>query len=75
MIGVHKKSTVNALRHAALLQRRVIELRQDDNENEIRYVLPSDDDLWVALCALTPISTTNRPLLDQQQTRTAHERE
>lgn len=54
---------------------RVIELRQDDNDNEIRYVLPSDDDLRVALCALTPISTANRPLLDQQQTRTVDERE
>lgn len=48
---------------------RVIESQQDDNAdaNEIRIVLPSDDDLWVALCALTPVSTTNRPFLDQQK--------
>ena len=53
---------------------KVIELQQDhnDNANEIRIVLPSDDDLWVALCALTPVSTTNRPFLDRQQTHTQH---
>lgn len=38
-----------------------------DNTNEIS-VLPSDDDLWVALYALTPVSTTNGPFLDRQQT-------
>ena len=49
---------------------KVMELHQDDNANanEISIVLPSDDDLWVALCALTPVSTTNRPFLDKQQT-------
>lgn len=51
---------------------KVIELQRDDNDNanEISIVLPSDDDLWVALCALTPVSTTNRPFLDRQQTHT-----
>lgn len=51
---------------------KVIELQQDDNDNEVSYVLPSDDDLWVALCALTPVPTANRPFLDQQQTCTVH---
>ena len=48
---------------------KVIELQQGDkaNVNEISIVLPSDDDLWVALRALTPVSTTNRPFLDKQQ--------
>lgn len=51
---------------------QVIELWQDNNvnANEISIVLPSNDDLWVALCALTPVSTTNRPFLDGQQTHT-----
>lgn len=29
-------------------------------------VLPGDDDLWVALCALTPVSTADGPLLQPQ---------
>lgn len=53
---------------------KVIESRRDndDNVNEISIVLPSDDDLWVALCALTPVPTTNRPFLNRQQTQTQH---
>lgn len=52
----------------------IIELQQDDNDNanEISTVLPSDDDLWVALCALTPVSTTNRPFLERQRTHAVH---
>lgn len=46
---------------------KAIVLDNKDNTNEIS-VLPSDDDLWVALYALTPVSTTNGPFLDRQQT-------
>lgn len=46
---------------------KAIVLDNKDNTNEIS-VLPSDDDLWVALYALTPVSATNGPFLDRQQT-------
>ncbi len=50
------------------------ELQPDDNANanEMSIILPSDDDLWVALCSLAPVSATNGPFLDRQRTHAVH---
>ena len=82
MIGIYKELTIKTSRDklpvpwwpGRAAEVKVIESRRDndDNVNEISIVLPSDDDLWVALCALTPVPTTNRPFLNRQQTQTQH---
>lgn len=46
---------------------RVTEKQRDDNDPQVGNDLPGDDDLRVALCALTPVSATYRPFLDQQE--------